>query len=131
MRRDEEEDEEEEDLNDTTRTNNTSQADAVETLEIERTRALTSLKHLVRSNEELEVELAREDGEAAGEDADGDKAAYASAIEENKRAIANVQERIYALSREISQITGVDVRLGGDDANARGVDGDKEGGAWV
>ena len=122
-------DEDEEDLND--RTNNTSQVDAVETLEIERTRALTSLRHLVRSNEELEVELAREDGEAAGEDADGDKAAYASAIEENKRAIANVQERIYALSREISQITGADVRLGGDDANAQVVDGGNEGGAWV
>jgi len=119
-------DEDEEDLND--RTNNTSQVDAVETLEIERTRALTSLRHLVRSNEELEVELAREDGE---EDADGDKAAYASAIEENKRAIANVQERIYALSREISQITGADVRLGGDDANAQVVDGGNEGGAWV
>lgn len=125
MRRDEED---KEDLNDTTRRNNTSQADAVETLEIERTRALTSLRHLVRSNEELEVELAREDGE---EDADGDKAAYASAIEENKRAIANVQERIYALSREISQITGADVRLGGDDANAQVVDGGNEGGAWV
>ena len=85
----------------------------------------------MRSNEELEVELTREDGEAAGEDADGDKAAYASAIEENKRAIANVQERIYALSREISQITGADVRLGGDDANAQVVDGGNEGGAWV
>lgn len=124
------------DLNDEARDDarqHTSQAHGVETLEIERTRALTSLKHLIRSNEALEGELAREDESEEVADArtrEEDKAAYARAIDENKRAIANVQERIYALSREIAQITGEDVRLGADDGTEREVNGGQEG-AWV
>ena len=79
----------------TTTETTTTTTETLETLELERARVETSVRHLERSCEE--IARAREDALASEED----KATYDAALIENARAIANGQERIYDLTREI------------------------------
>jgi hypothetical protein len=65
-------------------------------LEQEKARLLNAVKHLERSNTELTEALT-----SGGSDKD-----FEDAVKENKRVVADFQEKIYKLSVEIAGITG-------------------------
>jgi len=85
--------------------------DAIEALEIERKRLTNALEHLERSCEALR-EVEEEDK------------AYADALRENARVVAEIQGKVYELSAEIAK------RRGGSAEASRG-DGGADVGTWV
>mmetsp|Transcript_35564 Transcript_35564/g.87458 ORF Transcript_35564/g.87458 Transcript_35564/m.87458 type:complete len:99 (+) Transcript_35564:385-681(+) len=65
-------------------------------LEQEKARLSNAVAHLERSNADLVAALS----------ADGEDKEYEDAVKENKRTVADFQEKIYKLSVEIAGITG-------------------------